>query len=223
MIEGTGGSLFPTFPEGADFRIRPLPYFPFLPHQPDRHFFSFKHRGAGGCHGGSRRRENVSVLRLLKPERPGSGNVFQLLLWEPPVAPPRTLVRERGLPGARIAAFSGHPAVAAQRPQSHLSERPRARVMTLQRSETLQGRKNASEREGSLAPSGLVLSPHRSFRESPWQPPRPGRICQPWGLIQESRCFRRGCGASAPAGGDSGRPGPRGRARRTSGRSGGSG
>ncbi len=30
----------------------------------------------GGCHGGSRCRENVSALRLLKPESLGSGNVF---------------------------------------------------------------------------------------------------------------------------------------------------
>ena len=95
-----------------------------------------------------------------------SGNVFQLLLWEPPVAPPRTFVRERGLPGARIAAFSGHPAVAAKRPQSHLSERRPARVMTLQRSETLQGRKNAPEREGSPPP----IPSRSSF---PWQPPAP--------------------------------------------------
>jgi|GEM_PF-2975384 len=84
--------------------------------------------------------------------------VFQLLLWKPPVAPPRTSVGERGLPGARIAAFSGHPAVAAQRPQSHLSEQRPVRVMTLQRCETLQrGRISnlppyASEREGSPSP-----------------------------------------------------------------------
>jgi hypothetical protein len=41
---------------------------------------------------------------------------------------PRPRPRERrgvGLPGARIEAFSGHLAVAAQRPQSHLSERRR--------------------------------------------------------------------------------------------------
>jgi|GEM_PF-4381898 len=71
-----------------------------------------------------------------------------------------------GLPGARIAAFSGYPAVAAQRPQSHLSERPWARVMTLQRSETMQGRKNAPEREGRLTPVHVRQPPRRQKKRS---------------------------------------------------------
>ena len=76
---------------------------------------------------------------------------------ETPGRAPANVGRGGGLPGARIAAFSGYPAVAAKRPQSHLSEHCPVRVMTLQRSETMQGRKNASERIGTL--------PHFLIRE----------------------------------------------------------
>ena len=82
----------------TDFKSAPLSVFLFLSRQANPLSLCIQRIGAGGCHGGSRRRENVSALRLLKRKSLGSGNVFQLLLWEPPVAPPRTLVGEGGFP-----------------------------------------------------------------------------------------------------------------------------
>ncbi len=110
-------------------------------------FSFFLHRGAGAVTGIPAVAENFprsalsdrAAIRVENSPDCSSGN---------PRPRPRGW-RGVGLPGARIEAFSGHPAVAVQRPQSHLSERRQARVMTLQRSETMQGRKNSSEREGS--------------------------------------------------------------------------
>jgi hypothetical protein len=46
--------------------------------------------------------------------------------------------------------FSGHPAPAAERPQRQLSERLEARVLPLQRSEEVQGRKKILSAKGTI-------------------------------------------------------------------------
>ena len=49
--------------------------------------------------------------------------------------------------------FSGHPAPAAKRPQRQLSERRQARVLPLQRSEEVQGRKKILSAKGTIFPA----------------------------------------------------------------------